>query len=118
MTSGKISDKLASLIQEESPDKAVRLNVMLARGTPQPAARSAAHDLGKFAGASEHPQVLAAMGMVNLNTRLGSVRQIAELASVEWVDVDGTAPIESLMDDGGGGDADQPAGKPRRRGRH
>ena len=93
----KVSKRLQSLLAGDSPQRQVRLNVMLERGA------AATHGdvtqrLRKLAAPGEGVDEMEMFGIVSMMSPLRSVPEIARLPGVVSVDVDGEAPLEELMD--------------------
>ena len=94
----KVSDKLATLIDYEEPDKEVRLNVMLRRGLEREQVAAIAAEFANLVPKPSHVEILIAFGIILIDGRLGTVEHIAEHPAVEWVDLDTEAPLEELLD--------------------
>lgn len=94
----KISKKLSALVESETPEKEVRLNVMLRRDLSRDDMDALAGDLAGLAADKDSVELLPSTGMVLMRGSLAAVERIARNPGVEWVDQDNESPIEELLD--------------------
>ena len=94
----KVSDKLSALVESQSPEKEVKLNVMLRKEFSGERLAALADELAALSADKKSVEVLPVAGMVLMNGTLDAVRRIAAHPAVEWVDQDTEAPMEELVD--------------------
>ncbi len=94
----KVSDKLSALIASETPEKEVKLNVMLRKDLDRESLAALTSELADLAADKESVDVLPISCVLFMKGKLSAVQHIANHPGVEWVDKDTEASLEDLLD--------------------
>jgi hypothetical protein len=95
--SAGLSPKLAGLVTRLGPRQVLEITAVVGRDAAAHARLLEA--LRAIAADHEVEEALRGSGLLCLRARVEDVPRIAGLAGVEWVDVQGRAPLESLLDE-------------------
>ena len=95
---GEMSRRLQAVLSHGQDDELATVNVMLEAGLTHSQAESVVKEIAARVADQSDFEYLAKMKMVLCTVSLGTVRQLANLRGVIWIDLESRAPLEEIMD--------------------
>lgn len=94
----EMAERLQALLSDGQDEALVTVNVMLEADIEPSQAESVAQEIATRVADQSDFEYLAKMRIVLCTASLRTVRQLAKLAGVTWIDLESRAPLESIMD--------------------
>lgn len=93
-----ISDRLQAMLSSAKGDILVTVNVMLETNLTASQAESLANEVAAHVAEADNCEYLSNMKIVHCDVPLQTIRQLADLEGVVWIDLESHAPLEAIMD--------------------
>ncbi len=93
-----LSKRLSALLQSSSGDAEVKLHILYRKGLSESSKIALFKILSNITGKEEVKEIVRGSGIIVCSTTLESVRSLADLPEIDWIDLESKAPIEELID--------------------
>lgn len=93
-----LSKRLSALLQSSSGDAEVKLHILYRKGLSESSKIALFKRLCNITGKEEIKEIVQGSGITVCSTTLESVRSLADLPEIDWIDLESKAPIEELID--------------------
>ncbi len=98
MTVNNCSERLSALLQSSPGDQELQLHILYRKGQSERSKIAFFEKLTNITGKEEIKEIVQGSGIIVCSTTLDSVRSLAELPEIDWIDLESKAPIEELID--------------------